>query len=67
MTNWRVNGSIGASLPVQTRRSKLPIVANLCENYGDSFLDSTSAREDLQHIRVRICGTLKIIEVFVGG
>jgi hypothetical protein len=40
MTNWNVNGSIGARLPVQACRSKLPIFANLCENSGDSFLDT---------------------------
>jgi hypothetical protein len=28
---------------------------------------SAAAREDLQHICVRICGTLNIIEVFAGG
>jgi hypothetical protein len=27
----------------------------------------TAAREDLPHICVRICGTLNIIEGFVGG
>jgi hypothetical protein len=28
---------------------------------------SAAVREDLPHIRVRICGTLKIIEVLAGG
>ena len=28
---------------------------------------SPAVREDLPHIRVRICGTLKIIEVLAGG
>jgi hypothetical protein len=41
MANWSVNGSIAANLPVQTCRSKLPILANSCENLGDSFPDIT--------------------------
>jgi hypothetical protein len=41
MTNWKVNGSIGSNLHVQTCRSKLPIFANSCENLGHSFLDIT--------------------------
>ena len=33
----------------------------------DQFLkDSAAAREDLQHLCVRICGTLNIIEVLAG-
>jgi hypothetical protein len=44
MTNWSVNGSIAANLPVQTCRSKLPILANSRENLGDSFPDINAAR-----------------------
>jgi hypothetical protein len=30
-----------ANLPVQTCRFKLRISVNLCENFGDPFLDTT--------------------------
>ena len=32
-----------------------------------NVIASAAVREDLPHIRVRICGPLKIIEVLAGG